>query len=113
VDLAFRYLPELIGFARARAPADPLVDALLALATAWPLSSVGTGGIGEVDVTPFIDHPGLRALYIDRILDRRDLARMGHPAVREAVGAAIGIHDRLAPEAAATIAAHRKGEGTT
>lgn len=96
VDLAMRYIPELLTLSRGIAPGDPLVDALVSLAKRWPLSSVGSTDLGELDPAPFIDHPSLRQLYVDRVLERRDLSRLRHPMVRQAAAAAIGGFPELA-----------------
>ena len=103
VDLTMRYLPDLVALARGLAPSDPLVEGLLGLARAWPLSSVGIAGVGEVHVGSFFGHPALRALYVDRILERKDVARLADPEVREAVREALGEHRELAPFAAAAL----------
>jgi hypothetical protein len=90
-DLVFQYLPDVIGMTRAVASGDPLLEQLLALAREWPLSTVGVSDAGPVDAPAFISHRGLRQLYVDRIIARRDLSRLGEPlvdiAVREALGA--------------------------
>jgi hypothetical protein len=102
VDLAFQFLPELISLARGIAEQDPLVEGLRTLAAAWPLSSVGVRDLPDyLDVTPFIDEPCLRRLYADRIVERKDLLRLNHPAAREAVREALGEHRYLAKEVAA------------
>lgn len=104
VDLTFRYLSDLMTLARAAAiEGDPLVDTLLGLARAWPMSSVGMRDVGEVHVEAFIGHPALRQLYIDRVIARRDLSRLADPRVREAVREAIGLYPQLAPELAGAI----------
>ena len=103
-DLALRVLPDLIGLARGVARDDPLVAALETLARAWPLSSVGVGGLGPVDVRAFVDDPCLRRLYADRIIERADASRVDHPAVRDAVRAALGAFPELAPRLAAAVA---------
>lgn len=103
-DLALRFLPDLLRLARGIAEDDPLVEGLRTVARAWPLSSVGAGQLGELDVTPFIDHPSLRRLYADRVIERADLSRPDHPAVREAVRAALGAFPQLAPRVAAALA---------
>lgn len=100
VDLALRFLPELTGLARGIAEDDPLVEGLLALARAWPLSSVGVKGLGAVDVQPFLGHPGLRRLYADRVIERADLSRLCDPATRDAVREALGAFPHLAPAVA-------------
>jgi hypothetical protein len=99
-DLSLRYLPDLLALARGIAPDDPLVAGLTALARAWPLSSVGVAGAGEVDPSPLIDHPSLRQLYIDRIIERGDASRLAHPAVRAAIREALGAYPSLAPKLA-------------
>jgi hypothetical protein len=96
-DLAFRFLPELTGLARGIAENDPLVTGLLALAKAWPLSSVGVKGVGDVNVQPFIRHPGLRRMYADRVIEKADVSRLCDPEAREAVREALGAFPHLAP----------------
>jgi hypothetical protein len=97
-DLSLRYLPDLLALARGIAPDDPLVAGHTALARAWPLSSVGVAGAGEVDPSAFLNHPSLRQLYVDRIIERSDASRLAHPAVRAAVLEAVGAYPSLAPK---------------
>lgn len=97
-DLALRVLPDLLKLARAAAPDDPLVDALVVLAKQWPLSSIGCGmNIERSDVSAFIDHPALRQLYVDRVLERGDLSRLDDARVVADVRRAIGRFPELAP----------------
>ena len=104
-DLALHFLPDLYKLARGVAEDDPLVDGLLALARAWPLSSVGMPGTGEaLNVEAFIAHPSLRRLYADRIIERADVSRLREAAVRDAVREAIGAYDELSPRVAAALA---------
>jgi hypothetical protein len=90
VDLYFRYLPDLIGLARGISEGDPLVVGLMGLAKQWPLSSVGVKGVGDVDVSGFIGHAGLRQLYVDRVIQRRDVARVKGDEVKEAMAETVG-----------------------
>ncbi len=101
-DLTLRFLPDLLSLARGIAEGDALVSELKRLARAWPLSSVGVPDT-EVDPSPFLGDPCLQTLYVDRIIERRDLARLGHPAIREAVRTALGMHSELCPEVAAAL----------
>jgi hypothetical protein len=103
-DLAFRYLPDLLSLARGVARDDPLVTGLTELARQWPLSSVGVKGLGPVDVSPFVEHPALLQLYVDRIIERGDRSRLTDVRIIEAVRAALGVHHDLAPAIAAVIA---------
>ena len=105
-DLALQFLPELIGLARGIARDDPLVEGLQSVAAAWPLSSVGVAGLPDgLDVSPFIDHPALRQVYADRIIERADVSRLQHPATEGAVRAALGAFPDLAPRVAAALPA--------
>lgn len=100
-DLVFQYLPDVIGMTRAIASGDPLLQQLLAVAREWPLSTVGVPDVGPVEVQAFIGHSGLRQLYADRIIARRDVARLGEPMVDLAVREALGAFPDLCPPIAA------------
>ena len=104
VDLLFRFLPDLVTLARRVEQADPLIAELLALAQAWPLSSVGITAVGVVDPEPFLEDPSLRQLYVDRILATGDTSRLRHEVVRSAVRMALGAFPGLAPAVAAALA---------
>lgn len=119
VDLSFRYLPDLLALARGIARDDPLVLGLMELARRWPLSSVGVAGVadasdgdGEIagvsDLSAFVHHPSLRQLYVDRVIEKEDVARLGHPIVRDAVREALGALPELSPKLAAAL---EKGAG--
>lgn len=105
VDLAFRFLPDLVAMARRMAQNDPLVGELLDLAAAWPLSSVGIEGLAErrLDVGAFLAHSGLRQLYVDRILATGDASRLREEPIRQAARAALGAFPELAPKIAAAL----------
>ncbi len=100
VDLTFRFLPDLVKIARLASREDPLVERLLEWCRDWPLSSVGIEGVGPVNVDGFAGDRCLLGMYVDRIIARRDKSRLDDERVREAVGAAIGAFDELAPELA-------------
>ena len=97
-DLSLRYLPDLLSLAKGIASDDPLVHGLHAICRSWPLSSVGVPDVGEVDARPFLSHPSLRQLYVDRIIERGDGSRLADAAVREAVREAVGDFPNLAPK---------------
>jgi hypothetical protein len=103
-DLVFRYLPDLVGMTRAVASGDPLLQQLLTLGKEWPLSSVGVSGIEAVDPTAFIEHPSLCQLYIDRIIARADVSRLGNPQIDLGVREALGDY----PELSESISKHLK-----
>jgi hypothetical protein len=99
-DLALHVLPDLVGLARGVSEGDPLVESLLALCRAWPLSSVGVRGLEGVAPGISAEHPALLRMYADRILEKRDLSRLADPRVREAVREALGAHPELCGEVA-------------
>lgn len=97
VDLALRFLPDVLSLARGIAADDPLVSSLMRLAWAWPLSSVGVKGVSNVDIRSFVDDRSLRQMYVDRIIERSDVSRLDGPHIRESVRAALGNFPELAP----------------
>ncbi len=98
VDLTFRLLPELHLRARAASRSDPLLKHIEQWAKDWPLSSVGIPHILPKHLDEILQNDSLRGLYIDRVVAKKDLSRLGPPQVQDAAGAAYGIHHHLAPE---------------
>lgn len=96
-DVVFQYLPEVFRRARHLSRNDPLVREVEYLGATWPLSSVGIPDLGGLEIETFWRHPTLARLYIDRILKRVDLSRLGNPAVDERLKAALGGHPELCP----------------
>lgn len=98
VDLCFQYLPDLIGFARAASPQDPLVDQMLRWSAHWPLSSVGVQQTkpDQDRIESLLQSESLRFLYADRIIARDDAARLDLPDVRELVRSRLGNYESLA-----------------
>jgi hypothetical protein len=99
VDLSLRFLPDVVRIARAASGNDPLLNPLMRLATEWPLSSVGVSLPEPGDISGFWSDPGLRRLYVDRVLEHNDLSRLDRAEVREAVRAALGDSSELSPKA--------------
>lgn len=95
VDMIFRYLPDLNRFAGSAAEHDPLLGYLNQWAMAWPLSSVGMDGIGEVKIDGFAECPSLMQLYADRVIVTGDESRLMDPRVREVVQMALGMFPSL------------------
>lgn len=99
-DLFLRYLPDLVNLVERLAADDPLAAHLRQLGADWPLSSVGIKGLSIASIGSFIDHPGLRQLYVDRILATCDTSRLSDTQVAEAVRSALGAY----PELSTTVA---------
>jgi hypothetical protein len=99
-DLFLRYLPQLVDFVKRLAPGDPLVEKLREVAASWPLSSVGMDGLVPATIGTFVGHPGLRQLYVDRIMATGDTGRVNDPAVAETILASLGAHPELSSEMA-------------
>jgi hypothetical protein len=97
-DLTFRFLPDVWRLAKEAAEGDPLVTTIRQLAARWPLSSVGIPGLAAPAIDGIAEHPSLRTLYVDRIIERRDQSRLSNPRIREAFLTAIGAHRELAPQ---------------
>jgi MoxR-vWA-beta-propeller ternary system protein len=97
-DLTLRFLPDLLRHASVASEEDPLLRHLRSLASQWPLSSVGIEEIAPEHIEELAASPPLLQLYVDRILARKDYHRLEHPAVREAVRQAVGMHSKLWPD---------------
>ncbi len=97
IDLALRFLPDLMRITQGAAAKDPLVELLGTLACRWPLSSVGVPGAVPASIDVIAGHPGLLRLYVDRVLGSHDAARLADDRVVEAARQAIGAHADLAP----------------
>ncbi len=103
VDLALAYLPSLYRLAERVAPGDPVLDVTRRLAADWPLSSVGIPGIECPQRLTFWDNSCLRGLYIDKVIESRDLVRLEDPRVAGAVRDALGAYPELAPKIMETL----------
>lgn len=95
VDLVFRFLPDLLGYAEQRAPGDAAMDVLRGWAREWPLSSVGLAVETAPPADDILGHPSLRRLYLDRIFERRAKDRMADPRLRRWLEADAGPHAEL------------------
>jgi hypothetical protein len=115
VDLCLRYLPDLVRLARAASANDPLVTCLLELGADWPLSSVGIAGLalserGIARVNALPAEPAVWRLYIDRVLQTGDSARLADPATRTAVRQAVGAFPQLAGKLAKELEARQTNQ---
>ena len=92
VDLSFRYLPDVFRLAKSLAPEDPLVQRITETALLWPFSSVGIP-IPEAPVpNAILEHPSLRAAYVDRIITAKDATRCNTPEMEPLVMEALGAY---------------------
>jgi hypothetical protein len=102
-DLTLRHLPKLFRLASHFSNGDPLVGQMKKIAVAWPLSSVGIGGLDNIRIESFSNDSALMRLYADRIIAAGDDSRLGNPAVDNLLRADLGIHHELAPVIAARL----------
>jgi MoxR-vWA-beta-propeller ternary system domain bpX4 len=103
VDLTVRHLPKLFDLARHLSNADPLLQQMKQIASAWPLSSVGIAGLENLRLDSFVFYPALRRLYTDRIIAAGDATRLGDPRVADFLRADLGLHHELAPAIASKL----------
>ena len=84
VDLAFRFLGEVMLRAKAAASEDDLVTELVDVCSRWPLSIVGTQVPWNAERGQIIvDHPSLRRVLLDRIIARSDKHLSQEPSLRQ------------------------------
>jgi hypothetical protein len=103
VDVCLRFLPEVMHLARRLAAGDPVNCVIRELAASWPLSAVGVDGVEFTSVDTFWGDATLRRLFVDRVIARQCTAALRLPEVADAVRAALGAHDELAPALAACL----------
>jgi hypothetical protein len=109
-DLLLRYLPDVTRMAKGVGENDPLVKHLQQAAACWPLSSAGMAVVtcDSEELELILADPCLCQLYVDRIIQRTDLSRLGPAAVRDAIAAALGAHESLAPEITRAIRSYQE-----
>jgi len=95
VDLLFRFLPDLMNYAKRASQEDPVVQKLTEWCVQWPLSSVGVSGLGETDICGFLNDVSLMTEYLNRIVNRKDIVRAQHPAVQQLLRTQLGNYPSL------------------
>jgi hypothetical protein len=92
VDGCLRHLPRLHHKAKSLSQDDALVALLEQTARTFPLSSVGIDAEGPWEAATVLQHPSLKLMYVDRIIEHRDKSRLEEAETRAAVEAALGNH---------------------
>ena len=83
VDLAFRYLGEVLLRAKSAASEDALVTELVNICSRWPLSIVGTHVPWNAErAQVLMEQPSLRRILLDRIIARSDEHLAQEPSLR-------------------------------
>lgn len=100
VDLVLRAMPELIARSRRLSNNDPLTDELLTVARAWPLSSIGSGDLGKLDLAAIREDACLRRMYCERVLRYSDLSRLNDDVIRQEIADMLGLFHELSPDVA-------------
>ena len=86
VDLVFRSWWDLVKRSTTENEDDPLNATLLSIASRWPLAAVGTPAQTSSDRLSVVwDHPSLRQIYIDRVIQRADREKEAEPLVADAI----------------------------
>ena len=91
-DLTLRYLPQIYQLAKGLSPEDVLVKCLNEVAVQFPYSSVGIELNQEADHEAILNHPSLRLVYLDRIIQAKHLHRVKQNHLAEKVKEVLGDH---------------------
>ncbi|MGN6544071.1 MAG: hypothetical protein ACTHK7_03410, partial [Aureliella sp.] len=59
------------------------------------MKGLGGEAVQQLRLAEVLNHPGLRQLYVDRILTKEDLERARERQTNQAIRAAIGAHPEL------------------
>ena len=95
-DVCFRYMHDALRLSTAASENDPLNEVIRRAVKDWPLSAVGLGIEHQRDHIPF-DNKALRLMYLERVLERRDMNIMNLPSVRKALQELAGVNRHLLP----------------
>lgn len=92
-DLCLRFLPQIYIESKAIDYEDKMVPLLEQILQEWHYSSVGTDiAHGDLDFAPIIENACLEQMYLDRVIDRKDIRRGTLPTLRAKIEAILGNH---------------------
>ncbi|MCW3104325.1 MAG: hypothetical protein JWO09_2765 [Bacteroidetes bacterium] len=89
-DLCLRFLPAIHLFAKMLDHEDQLAGLLHSILVEWPYAATGSGIEAKEGQELLPADDCLRQLYIDRIIEKKDLRSASMPGIREQVQASMG-----------------------
>jgi hypothetical protein len=90
-DLCLRFLPQILTEAKFIDPEDALIPILEVLLAQWHYSGVGVAiELEQMDFEPVFSNSCLEQLYIDRVIEKKDVKRAEQPRLKEKIGATMG-----------------------
>lgn len=103
-DLALRFLPQVYERLSRITNDDPVLELVVKVGRAWPLSSVGIADCGPDEMQSAFDDSGIFRMYVDRVMACSDQERLKLPRVADAVNSAIGPFESLRSKSGLTLA---------
>lgn len=95
-DLTLRFAPDILAQLKKLDPEDELIPILENHLLDWHYSGVAYPlPVEHLDFTPVVTDDCLRRLYIDCVIACRKTSLARHPALRDGVGAALGMYANL------------------
>lgn len=92
-DLCLRFLPRILEEARLIDIEDALIPILEGIVKQWHYSGIGHLFDAEtIHFEPILMNPCLTQLYIDRVIEKKDLTRALLPPLKEKINATLGNH---------------------
>ncbi len=93
VDLCLRFLPQIIQETKYIDPDDKLIEILELILTNWHYSGIGyLLKEDELNSSIFINNKCFEQLYVDRVIEKKDVNKLKIPEIKMAVKAALGIY---------------------
>lgn len=90
-DLCLRFLPQVLLEAKFIDSEDPLVSILRNTLSTWHYSGIGvSSNLQDVDFEPIFSSSSLEQLYVDRVIEKKDIERAEFPKLNEKIKAVLG-----------------------
>ena len=92
-DLCLRFLPFLIDELKNIDPEDTLIGDLKSILMRWHYAAIGTDiDTSNINIQPYMNHPTVKQLYLDRVVSRKAIAFADHPTLNSEIIAHLGIY---------------------
>ena len=93
VDLCLRFLPLLINELHRINNEDPLLDILDQIMYTWHYSGINYDlNINKINLQPVIETPCLQQLYINRVIEYKNMDLAMHPQLHPWIKGNLGLH---------------------
>lgn len=92
-DLCLRFLPGIVLQFENMHPTDPAIERFEHILNTFHYSRIGYSAIDQpIDTSLLAQHKGFELLYINRIVERKDVVLAKHPTLHRTIQVYLGLH---------------------